>query len=272
MTTAVSLSAECGAGALNAKATVSATFPFHRDTEIFSFVCCRHSPRTAKPSAFRAGRDENSLCKSGYLRRVQKYVCSRPSTRSSAPRPAGVRAQAVSPDGKLIDDFRLSRRRSIYTCNALPGGDISDTYRRAYRQQFRRYAKASGRAAACGTQRDALHAVHLPVNPSSVTGSTMQLNDSTPVPPAGLLSMATGATGARRRCHPREQPPPTGKPLGNVPKMGRKRRATPSTPPIAPRPPARALTAKERANILRWFNLMMEHQDVDGASDDAGTG
>lgn len=34
-----------------------------------------------------------------------------------------------------------------------------------------------------------------------------------------------------------------------------------STPPAAPCP-RRALTAKERANILRnWFNLMMEHQD-----------
>lgn len=34
-----------------------------------------------------------------------------------------------------------------------------------------------------------------------------------------------------------------------------------STPPTAPCP-RRALTAKERANILRnWFNLMMEHQD-----------
>ncbi len=45
------------------------------------------------------------------------------------------------------------------------------------------------------------------------------------------------------------------------PKWGRKRRATPSTPPIAPCPHG-ALTAKERANILRrWFNLMMEHQD-----------
>lgn len=31
--------------------------------------------------------------------------------------------------------------------------------------------------------------------------------------------------------------PANGKPLGNVPKMGRKRRATPSTPPIAPCPP-----------------------------------
>ncbi len=33
-------------------------------------------------------------------------------------------------------------------------------------------------------------------------------------------------------------------------------------PPIAPYPPWRALTAKERANILRrWFDLMMENQD-----------
>ncbi|KFB98081.1 L-2-hydroxyglutarate oxidase [Trabulsiella guamensis ATCC 49490] len=68
----------------------------------------------------RAGLHEmkNSLCKSGYLRLVQKYC---PSLRADdlQPWPAGVRAQAVSPDGKLIDDFLfVTTPRSIHTCNA----------------------------------------------------------------------------------------------------------------------------------------------------------
>ena len=50
------------------------------------------------------GEMKNSLCKSGYLRLVQKY-CPRLSLSDLQPWPAGVRAQAVSPDGKLIDDF-----------------------------------------------------------------------------------------------------------------------------------------------------------------------
>lgn len=40
---------------------------------------------------------KNSLCKSGYLRLVQKY-CPRLSLSDLSPGP-GVRAQAVSPDG-----------------------------------------------------------------------------------------------------------------------------------------------------------------------------
>ena len=50
---------------------------------------------------------KNSLCKSGYLRLVQKY-CPRLSLSDLQPWPAGVRAQAVSPDGP----------RTIHTCNA----------------------------------------------------------------------------------------------------------------------------------------------------------
>lgn len=61
---------------------------------------------------------KNSLCKSGYLRLVQKY-CPRLSLSDLQPWPAGVRAQAVSPDGKLIDDFLfVTTPRTIHTCNA----------------------------------------------------------------------------------------------------------------------------------------------------------
>lgn len=68
----------------------------------------------------RAGLSEmkNSLCKSGYLRLVQKY-CPSLTLNDLQPWPAGVRAQAVSPDGKLIDDFLfVTTPRSIHTCNA----------------------------------------------------------------------------------------------------------------------------------------------------------
>jgi L-2-hydroxyglutarate oxidase len=68
----------------------------------------------------RSGLSEmkNSLCKSGYLRRVQKY-CPSLTLKDLQPWPAGVRAQAVSPDGKLIDDFLfVTTLRSIHTCNA----------------------------------------------------------------------------------------------------------------------------------------------------------
>ncbi|ECI4179382.1 succinate-semialdehyde dehydrogenase (NADP(+)), partial [Salmonella enterica subsp. diarizonae] len=56
--------------------------------------------------------------------------------------------------------------------------------------------------------------------------------------------------------------PANGKPLGNVPKMGAEE--TRDAIDAANRALSAwcALTAKERANILRrWFNLMMEHQD-----------
>ena len=64
------------------------------------------------------GEMKNSLCKSGYLRLVQKY-CPSLTLKDLQPWPAGVRAQAVSPDGKLIDDFLfVTTPRSIHTWNA----------------------------------------------------------------------------------------------------------------------------------------------------------
>ncbi|WP_425640786.1 L-2-hydroxyglutarate oxidase [Marinomonas gallaica] len=61
---------------------------------------------------------KNSLFKGGYLKEVQKYC---PSVEKSdlTPYPAGVRAQAVSKDGKLVDDFLFVRTsRTINVCNA----------------------------------------------------------------------------------------------------------------------------------------------------------
>ncbi|GDX04169.1 L-2-hydroxyglutarate oxidase [Buttiauxella sp. A111] len=64
------------------------------------------------------GEMKNSLCKSGYLRLVQKY-CPSLTLKDLHPWPAGVRAQAVSPDGKLIDDFLfVTTPRTLHTCNA----------------------------------------------------------------------------------------------------------------------------------------------------------
>ncbi len=64
------------------------------------------------------GEMKNSLCKSGYLKQVQKY-CPSLTVKDLHPWPAGVRAQAVSPDGKLIDDFLfVTTPRTIHTCNA----------------------------------------------------------------------------------------------------------------------------------------------------------
>ncbi len=61
---------------------------------------------------------KNSLCKGGYLRQVRKY-CPRLTRQDLTPYPSGVRAQAVSPDGKLIDDFLfVTTRRTLHVCNA----------------------------------------------------------------------------------------------------------------------------------------------------------
>jgi len=69
---------------------------------------------------FKASINEmiNSLYKPGYLSLVQKYC---PSLRLSdlTPYPAGIRAQAVSKDGRLLDDFHFVKtERCLFVCNA----------------------------------------------------------------------------------------------------------------------------------------------------------
>ena len=64
------------------------------------------------------GELKNSLYKKAYLKLVQKYC---PSIRSEdlGGYPSGVRAQAVSDDGKLIEDFLfINTQRSLHVCNA----------------------------------------------------------------------------------------------------------------------------------------------------------
>ncbi len=79
---------------------------------------------------------KNSLCRSGYLRLVQKY-CPSLTLSDLRPWPAGVRAQAVSPQGKLIDDFSLRYHRAFdtYLQCAIASGHLRYPDRRAYRQQ-----------------------------------------------------------------------------------------------------------------------------------------
>lgn len=61
---------------------------------------------------------KNSLFKGGYLKTVQKY-CPSLLKEDLKPYPAGVRAQAVSNEGKLIDDFLfVNTARSVNVCNA----------------------------------------------------------------------------------------------------------------------------------------------------------
>jgi len=69
---------------------------------------------------FRASLNElkNSLSKSGYLKLVQKY-CPSLTVSDLKPYPAGIRAQAVSLDGQLVDDFLfVNTTRSLVVCNA----------------------------------------------------------------------------------------------------------------------------------------------------------
>lgn len=61
---------------------------------------------------------KNSLYKKSYLEEVRKY-CPSLTLDDLKPYPAGVRAQAVSNDGKLVDDFLfVNTRRTVNVCNA----------------------------------------------------------------------------------------------------------------------------------------------------------
>ncbi len=60
----------------------------------------------------------NSLSTRGYLARVQKY-CPQLTQADLQPWPAGIRAQAVRPDGTLVDDFLFEKTsRALVVCNA----------------------------------------------------------------------------------------------------------------------------------------------------------
>jgi len=68
-----------------------------------------------KPGLFEM---KNSLYKRGYLDLVRKY-CPSLTLQDLTPYPAGVRAQAVSNDGKLVDDFLfVNTKRTVNVGNA----------------------------------------------------------------------------------------------------------------------------------------------------------
>lgn len=61
---------------------------------------------------------KNSLYKPGYLQQVHKY-CPQIQLRDLKPYPAGVRAQAVSPDGAMLNDFLfVQSQKSLIVGNA----------------------------------------------------------------------------------------------------------------------------------------------------------
>jgi L-2-hydroxyglutarate oxidase len=60
----------------------------------------------------------NSLFKSAYLKFVKRY-CPGLKRADLLPHPAGIRAQAVLPDGTMVHDFLLEQSaRSLHVCNA----------------------------------------------------------------------------------------------------------------------------------------------------------
>lgn len=60
----------------------------------------------------------DSWWRRGYLRRVQRY-CPSLTLGDLRPHPAGIRAQAVRPDGTLVDDFEIvSTARQVHVLNA----------------------------------------------------------------------------------------------------------------------------------------------------------
>ena len=59
-----------------------------------------------------------SLSRERYLKKVQKY-CPRITLKDLIPYKSGVRAQAVAPDGRIIDDFLfVDTAHSLHVCNA----------------------------------------------------------------------------------------------------------------------------------------------------------
>lgn len=64
------------------------------------------------------GEIRDSVFKRGYLKRIHKY-CPGLTLQDLKPYPAGIRAQAVKKDGRLVHDFLFAESaRSLHVCNA----------------------------------------------------------------------------------------------------------------------------------------------------------
>lgn len=84
--------------------------------DILTFPGMRRVARTHLRTGARELR--NSLFKRGYLAQCRKY-CPELTIGDLRPRPAGIRAQAVLPDGTLAHDFLIERTpRSVHVLNA----------------------------------------------------------------------------------------------------------------------------------------------------------
>ena len=61
---------------------------------------------------------KRSLSKSAYIKEVHRY-CTEISIDDLEPYRTGIRAQAVDPQGNMIDDFLIKKTaRSLHICNA----------------------------------------------------------------------------------------------------------------------------------------------------------
>ncbi len=77
--------------------------------------------RTLARKHWRMGAQElrGSLSKRAFVAEARRYV-PEVSAADLVPAPAGVRAQAVDPDGSLVDDFRINRLGPITAVRNAP--------------------------------------------------------------------------------------------------------------------------------------------------------
>ncbi|MEH6910245.1 MAG: L-2-hydroxyglutarate oxidase [Oceanicoccus sp.] len=94
----------------------SVNFSAKDSFELLTFPGFWHLGRRHLASGLREYK--NSLYKPGYLKLLRKY-CPRLTIDDLTPYPAGVRAQAVMNDGRLVHDFLFAEsKRSLHVCNA----------------------------------------------------------------------------------------------------------------------------------------------------------
>ncbi|WP_087017749.1 L-2-hydroxyglutarate oxidase [Thaumasiovibrio subtropicus] len=91
-------------------------FSFSDSLEMFGYKGFQHLIKKHWQMALQELR--NSMWKRGYLDQVRKY-CPDVTLDDLEPHPAGIRAQAVGPQGELIDDFLFHHtEHSVVVCNA----------------------------------------------------------------------------------------------------------------------------------------------------------
>lgn len=112
-------SVECGPNAVLALAREGYSWGTIRWKELFqSLTYSGFQKIAAKHWRMGLGEIKRSWFKSAFVESLQRLI---PEVRSSDLKPcrAGVRAQAVSPDGSMIDDFLwLGEARTLHVCNA----------------------------------------------------------------------------------------------------------------------------------------------------------